>query len=56
MFHLDDPEEMTPDERLQEIAGILAIGYLRLKKQTPCLANIASGEQQEAGSHIPVIE
>jgi hypothetical protein len=48
MFCLNDPEEMTPDERLQEIAGILAVGYLRLKKQKSC--------QQQASSCVPVNE
>ncbi len=56
MFCLNDPEEMTPEERLQEIAGILAIGYLRLKKRTPCWANITNGEQQLVVNHIPVNE
>ena len=48
MFCLNDPEEMTLEERLKEVAGILAIGYLRLQKQKPC--------QQRASSHIPVDE
>jgi len=29
---LDDPEEMTPEERLHEVAAILAHGYLRLRR------------------------
>ncbi len=35
MYYPSDPEEMTPEERLQEVAGILATGYLRLKKRLP---------------------
>ena len=27
-----DPEEMSPDERANEVAGILAQGFLRLRK------------------------
>jgi hypothetical protein len=48
MFHLNDSEEMTPEECLQEVSGILAIGYLRLKKQKL--------GQQQANSHIPINE
>jgi hypothetical protein len=28
----DDPEEMTPEQRLAEIATILAAGYFRLRR------------------------
>lgn len=35
MDFLDDPEEMTPEERLHEIAAILALGLLRLKSRNP---------------------
>ena len=38
MDFLDDPEEMTPEERLREIAAILAVGYLRLRSRDPVLA------------------
>ncbi len=31
MDFLDDPEEMKTEERLAEVAAILATGYLRLK-------------------------
>ena len=34
MYNLDDPEEMSYEERLDEIATILASGYLRLKKSS----------------------
>jgi len=30
MFHIDDPDEMSPAERFREIAWILAVGFLRL--------------------------
>jgi hypothetical protein len=30
---LDDPEGMTPEERLDEMAAILAVGFLRLRKR-----------------------
>jgi hypothetical protein len=29
MDFLDDPAEMTPEQRLAEVAGILAAGWLR---------------------------
>jgi hypothetical protein len=31
MDFLDDPEEMTAEQRLTEVAALLATGYLRLK-------------------------
>ncbi len=48
MFHLNNPDDMTSEELLREVAGILAIGYLRLQKQKPC--------QQQANSFTPIIE
>ncbi len=30
-----DPGEMTPEERAREVAGILAQGFLRLRKNGP---------------------
>jgi hypothetical protein len=35
MNFLDDPEELMPEERLREIAAILATGYLRLTRRRP---------------------
>jgi len=35
MFH-DDPSRMTADERTDEVAALLAAGFLRLKRRT-CL-------------------
>ena len=34
---IDDPDEMTPEERQAEVASILAAGFLRLKKQDTML-------------------
>ena len=34
MDFLDDPEEMTPEALLAEVATLLAAGYLRLKART----------------------
>ena len=34
-----DPQNMSPDERLAEVATILAAGYLRLKQRTRYLPN-----------------
>jgi hypothetical protein len=31
----DDPEEMTPEQRLAEVAGILAAGWLRRPPTLP---------------------
>jgi hypothetical protein len=31
MYYSDDPDEMTSEERFQEVAAILAAGCLRLK-------------------------
>jgi len=38
MDFLDDPEEMTPEERLGEVSAILAAGYLRLRRSATQLA------------------
>jgi hypothetical protein len=37
MLCLDDPAEMTPEERDAELAAILATGFLRLKRQNTVL-------------------
>jgi len=36
MFH-DDPGRMSEDERLDEVAALLAAGFLRLKRRTGCV-------------------
>ncbi len=38
MDFLDDPEEMTPEERLAELAAILAAGYKRMRESRTELA------------------
>ena len=51
MHSIDDPAELTPEDRLHELARILARGYRRwLRSQTSldshggdCKANAASG-------------
>lgn len=37
MFN-DDPAAMSVDERLGELASLLAAGFLRLKRRTGCLS------------------
>jgi len=44
MHCVTEPEEMSPEERFREVAAILAVGFLRLKKQSGYLA----GEQSDA--------
>ncbi len=33
MYSIDNPDDMTPDELLKEIAGLLAVGFLRLDRR-----------------------
>ncbi len=51
----DDPARMSADQRMDEVAVILAAGFLRLKRRTPCLPapDPAAGESA-GGSKIPV--
>ena len=35
MFGVTDPKEMTTEERMRELAEMLARGYLRLLKKAP---------------------
>ena len=46
MFH-DDPDRMSEDERLDEVAALLAAGFLRLKRRTGC---VPSGDSAQ---HVP---
>ena len=46
MEFLDDPEEMTPEQRLSELAAILAAGILRLFTEKPL---DCSGEERPCG-------
>ena len=32
LYHSDEPEQMTPEARDQEVAGILATGFSELKE------------------------
>ena len=41
-----DPQKMTADERLDELAGLLAVGLLRLQRQ--------GGEKRRFSSRIPL--
>ena len=38
MDFIDDPEELTPEQRLAEVAAILAAGYLRSRGSRPFTA------------------
>jgi len=38
----NDPADMSIDQRLDEIAALLATGFLRLKRRTGCLPPAAS--------------
>ena len=52
----DDPARMSAEERMEEVAAILAAGFLRLKRRTPCLPpspDPATGESA-GSSKIPV--
>ncbi len=33
--HLLRPDQMSPEERLAEVAGLLALAFLRLRSETP---------------------
>ena len=33
MYSIDNPDNMTPEELLKEIAGLLAVGFLRLDRR-----------------------
>lgn len=41
-MHRDDPADMSIDDRLDELAYLLATGFLRLKRRTGCLPPDAS--------------
>jgi len=46
-----NPVEMSPDQRLKEVATILARGYLRYKKRTTCFASTPVEAQEESDVH-----
>jgi hypothetical protein len=35
--HHDDPADRSIDDRMEELAALLATGFLRLKRRTGCL-------------------
>ncbi len=39
MYHIDDPAEMTPEERFREVAALLAKGFLHLKSRPAALCH-----------------
>lgn len=41
-MHRDDLAGMSADERLDEVASLLAVGFLRLKRRTGCLPTATS--------------
>ena len=41
MHPIDDPSALTPEERLHELAGILARGYRRWLRTEAALASVA---------------
>ena len=51
----DDPARMSADERMDEVAAILASGFLRLKRRTGCLPPSPDPTAGESGgsSKIP---
>ena len=50
MYHTDDPENLAPDERLDELAAILARGYLRLKRRNLHLVGPLAGHPESLKS------
>jgi len=51
MTNSTNPVEMSPDERLKEVATILARGYLRMKRRNASLANRPAGTPAEPDVH-----
>ena len=45
-----DPAAMSIDDRLDELAALLAVGYLRLKRRTGCLPPAESATSESAES------
>jgi hypothetical protein len=50
MYNLKDPEEMTPEELMRELAQILAQGYLRFRKNTQDLGEGHSNVAAQDGA------
>ena len=49
MHHCSDAARLTPDERLREVASILAIGVLRLRQR----ASLPTDDAQKKSSELP---
>ena len=49
----NDPAEQTPDQRLDELAGLLAAGFLRLKRRPGCLPAAESAESSKISGSLP---
>jgi hypothetical protein len=47
-MHRDDPAAMSIEERLDEVASLLAVGFLRLMRRTGCLSPDASSSPDPA--------
>lgn len=47
-MHRDDPAHMPVDERLDEVASLLAAGFLRLKRRTGWLLPVTSSSPDSA--------
>ncbi len=57
MKDLNDAAEMTPDERLEELASILAMGILRLRRRSalPAATDVKIlPESSSEGLEVPV--
>jgi len=50
MYH-DDLADMPTDDRLEELAALLAAGFLRLKRRTGCLPPATSESAEGSKSH-----
>ena len=47
MNYLINPEEMSPEARIAEVAAILAKGFLRLKMQSPDTIKESAGHSDK---------
>ena len=57
MYHIDNPEHMTPDQRFREVAAILAAGYLRLRQILPhhvTDADVRGGPESSTSTEKPL--
>ena len=45
MYGIADPREMSAEKVFQEVAALLARGYVRLKNRTPHLADALAGAE-----------